>query len=521
MTNSIYNFGWKDPLYVESEDGYKVEQNPADRLNRARLASFITNNVVPDANQHGYVLNLNAQWGAGKTFFVQRWADSLNKHGHPTVYIDAWKQDFSNDPMLTVIATIIEQLKGYLDKPDQYVAKIADKGWRFFKATGAEVTKGVLKKVSGIDINNINNELEDNSDTSDQNNSFGGSVASKLTSALIDDHNSKLASVEGLKHELGEWAEAIIAKGKNGTLKAPVFIFIDELDRCRPSYAVEMLEVIKHFFKIKNLVFVVSTDTTQLQHAVKAVYGESFDAQTYLHRFFDTRYSLNESSLEDFIKNKVDIALSSSGVLGTLESWPIVNNKETLTSLLTTLGNGFSLSLRDTEQLTERLFSILRNLPACQSLNICHLTILLIIREKDVELYREIVSRKKNSGKLVIKSDTIKDFNVYFALQDAGFSRTSSTPETPTSDSYRQYGYTFGVFELIDIYSELTLLGEQSEQYERKQELSKMIEEKPDQQSHSSWVFLAQLKAQIQMLDYCQNISVYKDWVELATAFDG
>ncbi|HHG3167222.1 TPA: P-loop NTPase fold protein [Vibrio parahaemolyticus] len=521
MANSKYNFEWKDPLNVKSEDGYEVEQNPADRLNRARLASFITNNVVPDANQRGYVLNLNAQWGAGKTFFVQRWADSLNKHGHPTVYIDAWKQDFSNDPMLTVIASIIEQLKGYLDKPDQYVAKIADKGWRFFKATGAEVTKGVLKKVSGIDINNITNELEDNSDTSNQNNSFDGSVASKLTAALIDDHNSKLASVEGLKHELGEWAEAIIAKGSNGTLEAPVFIFIDELDRCRPSYAVEMLEVIKHFFKIKKLVFVVSTDTTQLQHAVKAVYGESFDAQTYLHRFFDTRYSLNESSLEDFIKNKVDIALSSSEVLGTFASWPIVNNKETLTSLLTTLGNGFSLSLRDTEQLTERLFSILRNLPTNQSLNICYLTILLIIREKDVELYREIVSRKKNSGKLVIKSDTIKDFNVYFSLQDNGFRRTFSTPETPTSDSYRQYGYTFGVFELIDICSELTLLGERSEQYEREQELSKVINEQSGQQSYASWEALAQLKAQLQMLSYCQNISVYKDWVELATAFDG
>ncbi|HHC6481657.1 TPA: P-loop NTPase fold protein [Vibrio parahaemolyticus] len=520
MTNSKYNFEWKDPLNVESEDGFEIEQNPADRLNRARLASFITNNVVPDANQRGYVLNLNAQWGAGKTFFVQRWSDSLNKHGHPTVYIDAWKQDFSNDPMLTVIASIIEQLKGYLDKPDQYVAKIADKGWRFFKATGAEVTKGVLKKVSGIDINNITNELEDTSDTGSPNDPFDGSIASKLTAALIDDHNSKLASVEGLKHELGEWAQAIVAKGSNGNLEAPVFIFIDELDRCRPSYAVEMLEVIKHFFKIKNLVFVVSTDTTQLQHAVKAVYGESFDAQTYLHRFFDTRYSLNESSLEDFIKNKVDIVLSSSDVLGTFASWPVINNKEALTSLLTTLGNGFSLSLRDTEQLAERLFSILRNLPANQSLNICYLTILLIIREKDVELYREIVSRKKSTGKLEIRSNTIKDFNVYFSLQDSGFRRTFSIPETPTSNSYREYGYTLGVFKLIDLCSELSLLDERNEQYERQQELSKMINEQSDQQSYESWETLAQLKAQHQMLGYCQSHSIYKDWVELATSFD-
>ncbi|SBS66017.1 hypothetical protein [Vibrio splendidus] len=48
-----------------------------------------------------------------------------------------------------------------------------------------------------------------------------------------------------------------------------------------------------------------------------------------------------------------------------------------------------------------------------------------------------------------------------------------------------------------------------------------MINEQSGQQSYANWEALAQLKAQHQMLGYCQNISVYKDWVELATAFDG
>ncbi|TOL41491.1 hypothetical protein CGH98_24085, partial [Vibrio parahaemolyticus] len=78
-------------------------------------------------------------------------------------------------------------------------------------------------------------------------------------------------------------------------------VFIDELDRCRPSYAVEMLEVIKHFFELDNVVFVVATDTEQLQHAVKAVYGQLFDAQLYLGRFFRRRFSLLELSRKQFI----------------------------------------------------------------------------------------------------------------------------------------------------------------------------------------------------------------------------
>lgn len=64
-----------------------------------------------------------------------------------------------------------------------------------------------------------------------------------------------------------------------------VFILIDELDRCRPSYAIEMLETIKHFFELKNYVFVVATDTEQLSHSVKAVYGDFFDGKEYLSRF--------------------------------------------------------------------------------------------------------------------------------------------------------------------------------------------------------------------------------------------
>lgn len=68
-----------------------------------------------------------------------------------------------------------------------------------------------------------------------------------------------------------EWVTAVTGIKQK---ELPAFIFIDELDRCRPSYAVEMLETIKHIFDISGVVFVVATDTEQLQHAVKVVYGE-------------------------------------------------------------------------------------------------------------------------------------------------------------------------------------------------------------------------------------------------------
>ncbi|WP_300181657.1 P-loop NTPase fold protein [uncultured Aliivibrio sp.] len=526
MSNKKYDFNWKEAI-IQNES--LIELQPSDKLNRARLAAFLTNNVIPDAGLNGYVLNLNAQWGAGKTFFVKRWANSLSEHGHPTVYIDAWKQDYSNDPMLTVIASIIDQLRSYLDTPDKYINKIAEKTWRFFKATGSEVTKGIVKKVSGIDIDNISDEL-DASNTElpkqdDEDNTFNGSVASKLTAALIDDHNVKLASVEGLKYELGAWAEAIISKGHNGKLNAPVFIFIDELDRCRPNYAVEMLEVIKHFFKIKNLVFVVSTDTEQLQHTVKSVYGESFDAQTYLHRFFDSRYSLNSSSLEQFIISKTELLLSNDDSFSTLRTWPIVNTQEPLTALLTNLANGFLLSLRDTEQLINRLFSIIRNFPPYQELNLSYLVVLLIIREKNLNLYNEVISRSIVSHE---KNDILLDFEhsklnfeVYLALQNEGSRRHYSIPVLSNSPEYRDYGYTFSVSELLEISCNTSLLTDQVQLHEREKALSERINNLSDNSnSYNNWTNAAKLKAEKQMLSSKVKHSTYKDWVEMAIAFD-
>ncbi|QDE47832.1 hypothetical protein EIN43_17235 [Enterobacter hormaechei] len=65
----------------------------------------------------------------------------------------------------------------------------------------------------------------------------------------------------------------------------PTFIFIDELDRCRPNYAIDMLETIKHLFDINNVVFVIATDKEQLSHSICSVYGSGFDATRYLDRF--------------------------------------------------------------------------------------------------------------------------------------------------------------------------------------------------------------------------------------------
>ncbi|MGL6349430.1 MAG: P-loop NTPase fold protein, partial [Aeromonas sp.] len=109
---AVAPFNWDDAVQWDGPGAIAGSEEilSADRLDRARYAEFLTNYLAAEGKQRNYVLNLNAEWGAGKTWFIKRWYMELKAH-YPTVYIDAWQQDFSDDPLLTVISSIIDQLK--------------------------------------------------------------------------------------------------------------------------------------------------------------------------------------------------------------------------------------------------------------------------------------------------------------------------------------------------------------------------------------------------------------------------
>ncbi|WP_253186616.1 P-loop NTPase fold protein [Aeromonas sp. YN13HZO-058] len=278
---AVAPFNWDDAVQWDGPgaiDGV-VEELAGDRLERARYAEFLTNYLAAEGKQRNYVLNLNAEWGAGKTWFIKRWYMELKAH-YPTVYIDAWQQDFSDDPLLTVISSIIEQLKEEAGSR-QLSPYLSTKLASLLKATAPIVTKALFKKVSGINIDEVQEVI-----TADD--------AGKLVESLFQDTRKKTEAVQLLKHEIQQWVEAIIGKKKK---QVPAFILIDELDRCRPSYAVEMLETIKHIFDIPGVVFVLATDTEQLQHAIKVIYGEGFHASAYLRK---VRTSIPRTKNENF-----------------------------------------------------------------------------------------------------------------------------------------------------------------------------------------------------------------------------
>jgi len=102
----------------------------------------------------------------------------------------------------------------------------------------------------------------------------------------VNEYANKKSSIKEFRQSLSEF----ISKANS---RKPLIFFVDELDRCRPNYAVSILEQIKHFFSVPNIVFVLSIDKEQLGNAIRGVYGsDKIDSDEYLRRFIDIEYSL-------------------------------------------------------------------------------------------------------------------------------------------------------------------------------------------------------------------------------------
>lgn len=125
----------------------------------------------------------------------------------------------------------------------------------------------------------------------------------KKWTKLIDSFKSEdplqeLKKEKGIQKMIKEFLDSLLLeKGSR------LVVYIDELDRCKPSYAVRLLERIKHYFSNDRITYVFSVNINELQHTIKQYYGSDFDASKYLDRFFDLRISLPSADLERYYQS--------------------------------------------------------------------------------------------------------------------------------------------------------------------------------------------------------------------------
>lgn len=84
-----------------------------DRLSRAEMADRLTRYVC--SRKKPFVISLNGAWGAGKTLFLGRWREDLQKKEIQSIYFNAWEDDLCNEPLVVIIWQLAELSSGIVD----------------------------------------------------------------------------------------------------------------------------------------------------------------------------------------------------------------------------------------------------------------------------------------------------------------------------------------------------------------------------------------------------------------------
>ncbi|QPH55154.1 KAP family P-loop NTPase fold protein [Pontivivens ytuae] len=267
-----------------------------DVLGRSEDAETVARFAAARATgPQGLVLNVDAAWGMGKTTFLRLLKKRL---GDDAVMVNAWESDFADDPLLPVLKAVTEALRSGSGSAETVANSLLQKGSRMALTIGKGMAKQVGRKMIGEAVEEVAEQIGET----------GAEITEAGLSAALDEASTALiARFETQQKTVTDFKEALVEAVKDRD--TPLHILIDELDRCRPTYAIEMLERIKHLFGVRNVAFVIATDTEQLQHSIRAVYGEGFDAKAYLRRFFDRTYRFDEGSLQGIILNSPEASI--------------------------------------------------------------------------------------------------------------------------------------------------------------------------------------------------------------------
>jgi hypothetical protein len=375
-----------------------------DLLGRSSDATFLTNYLISQSQKvtkKSFVVNVNAKWGYGKTFLITGWVKELKKQKICALYFDAWKNDFSNDPLLSLINELATEFKSQRNRGDELALDKAMKALvgiskKIAPISRELVLKVISKKAADILIDKFDG-LESFDDLSaDQEESVRKAVSLLTDSAskeLTRSFQIKKSAVATFKSELSKYVTGLV-KGRHKKNQI-VFIFIDELDRCRPTFSIEILESVKHFFEIDKIVFVVATDTEQLRHSINSVYGVGFDSAGYLRRFFDVEYRLSQPSMNAFIGRlygKLDAVLLENSVPSCIIS------PEHVIELIV---QSFNLAPRDCEKLFVVLGGILdsKSLEG-RTIHLIPMVVLIIIFYLDIDSFYSLESAKEQSNNI-------------------------------------------------------------------------------------------------------------------------
>ena len=347
------------------------EDNPwaDDALKRSDVAEKLTE--LLSGQSAPFVIGLHGHWGTGKTFLLKRWQKQLENDGFRAIYFNAWEDDFCDDPLVAILG----QLSDFLKRKG--IEGLDDK---IKEAAKSLLIQGTLSVVGNFICFDPNKILE------------------KFADKTLDEYSQQREKKTELKTALQKLSGEV--KADTGH---PLVFIVDELDRCRPTFAIKLLERVKHIFDIPDMVFVFGINRNELCSSIQSVYGE-IDADTYLRRFFDMEFLLPDIDSKAFCRlliGRYQMEQFFTKLSERTGHTDYYDDFERFNGFFPALCGYFGLSLRDIDYCVRLIVFIGKNAETNYSMSQPLLPLLIILRLKNKTLYQEYIRGDRMGSEVI------------------------------------------------------------------------------------------------------------------------
>jgi hypothetical protein len=270
LSNENKNLSIHDPIKTLDQD----------KLGRKDLAQKILDRLgQTDAG----ALGVYGGWGTGKSSLLNLLCvlnkEKIDQTGKADIYvtiIDAWKYEMAGSLFVPIISSIVKFAKKEDLSGDAYK--------RYLKRMGKMALLGVsdivLRKV-GFSVEDVKNLMQD--------------VRSESGVSYLDWENivDEMAKTQEAFSELIQVSLNGL-EAQEGYMPNRIVFCVDNLDRCAPENAINLLESIKNFLIVPGCAWVLAVDSDVIASYVNKKYeGTAVNGYDYLDKIISEQYHLS------------------------------------------------------------------------------------------------------------------------------------------------------------------------------------------------------------------------------------
>lgn len=281
-----------------------------DRLDRRGRVEALCGLI--ERTESAAVIAVNGPFGSGKSAFVRMCAAHLRNRDVTVAEFNAWQQSHTRWPLIDLVSALGSD------------------------ATLAERLRGIAVNLAWRAANVASRGLIARDDLSEPKNAAQFEEWKQI-------ENGRAKFREALAEEVAEANDKLV-------------VVIDELDRCVPRYALDMLDVVRHLFDVPGVVVLLGVNQDELCQRVKSLFGPECTADVYLRRFIDLTIDLPNPDPQQLVRF-LDETFGGAGLEERLRS------SDYSAWFVGLLAERTGASLRDIEQIVHELSQVLALAP--------------------------------------------------------------------------------------------------------------------------------------------------------------